>query len=184
MNLKTLTLSAAIALGLLAAPVAQAQRAEGRAARGPATRTQPAISGDARTQLEHRRHGDWNRHRYYPRYHRRYSPFYGYPFSHGYPYGYPGYGYPYFGASAALYYYGYHPQPRPQAQARVYTPRGGDSVVAQVQRELARNGYYRGVVDGVMGNGTRNAIRSYERANGLRVDGRIDGELLRSIGIE
>ena len=183
MSLKTLSLATAIALGLLAAPAAHAQRSEGRAARGVTTRTQPAISGSARTQLEHRRHGDWNRHRYYPRYHGRYSPFYDYPLSGRYPYGMPGYGYPYFGASAALYYYGYHPQPRPQAQARVYTPRGDDSVVAQVQRELARNGYYRGGIDGVMGSGTRNAIRAYERANGLRVDGRIDGELLRSMRI-
>ena len=179
MSFKTLTLSAAIAVGLLAAPAAHAQRSEGRTVRGPTTRTQPAISGGARTQVEHRRHGDRNRHRYYPRYHRHYSPFYGYPFSDRYPHGFPGYGYPYFGASAALYYYGYHPQPR----ARVYTPRAGESVVAEVQRALARNGYYRGAVDGVIGNGTRNAIRAYERANGLRVDGRIDGELLRSMRI-
>jgi peptidoglycan hydrolase-like protein with peptidoglycan-binding domain len=57
----------------------------------------------------------------------------------------------------------------------------GGSVVAEVQQELARAGYYRGSIDGVVGNGTRNAIRAYERANRLRVDGRIDQELLRSL---
>ncbi len=188
MTLKYLITPACVAVALLAAPLADAQETQRRAAaQGAAVRMQPSISSETRTQLEHRRgdrSGDhregWRHRRYYPRYYPRYSPFYGYPFSHGYPYGYPGYGYPYFGASAALYYHGYHPPPRVQA----YTPRAGGSVVAQVQQELARAGYYRGRVDGVIGTGTRNAIRAYERANGLRADGRIDQELLRSLGID
>ena len=194
MTLTKLSTVTGIALALLAAPIASAQEsAEPTAPAAPSVRSESSVSSGNRTQLEHRRerwdgrdrndrwgnhrHGNWRHRRYYPRYYPRYSPFYGYPFSYGYPYGY-GYGYPYFGASAALYYHGYHPPRRQQ----VYTPRGG-SVVAQVQQELARAGYYRGAVDGIMGNGTRNAIRAYERANGLRVDGRIDGELLRSMGI-
>ena len=190
MTLRTLIASSAIALASVVAQTADAQESGRRAAsQSPAVRSQPSISGN-RTQFEHRRgdrwggnrHGDRRHRRYYPRYYPRYSPFYGYPFSYGYPYGYgygnPGYGYPYYGASAALYYHGYRPAPRAQA----YAPRGG-SVVARVQQELARAGYYRGAVDGVMGNGTRSAIRAYERANGLRVDGRIDQELLRSMEI-
>jgi hypothetical protein len=114
----------------------------------------------------HNRH--WrHRHHYYRR------PYYGfYPYGFGY-----GYGYPYWGASADLYYNGYHP--------RVYTaqPASGGSIVAQVQQELANAGYYRGAIDGVIGNGTRNAIRAYERANGLRVDGRIDNQLLGTMGL-
>jgi hypothetical protein len=188
MSLKHLITLTAVAVAFVAAPVGKAQDSEGSAAQSPTVRSEPAISSGTRTQVEHRRGDRWGDHRrdgwrhrrYYPRYYPRYSPFYGYPFSYGYPYGYPGYGYPYFGASAALYYHGYHPAPRP----RVYTPRAGGSVIAQVQQELARAGFYRGRVDGVMGNGTRSAIRAYERANRLRVDGRIDQELLRSLGID
>ena len=59
---------------------------------------------------------------------------------------------------------------------------GGGSVVTDVQQELARAGYYRGTIDGVIGTQTRNAIRAYERRNGLRVDGRIDSDLLATMG--
>ena len=52
-----------------------------------------------------------------------------------------------------------------------------------MQEQLAQAGYYQGAIDGVIGNGTRNAIRSYEEANGLPVDGRLDTELLRSMGL-
>ena len=121
-------------------------------------------------------HNHWRHRRYYPRYYPRYYGGFGSPYGFGYPYGY-GYGYPYFGASAALYYNGYHPQYQRTTYAR------GGSIVAQVQQELARAGYYRGAIDGVIGSGTRSAIRAYERANGLRVDGRIDQELLGSMRI-
>jgi hypothetical protein len=105
-----------------------------------------------------------------------------YPYGYGfYPYDW-GYGYPYYGTS--LYYdgYGYG-----YGDGRVYDGRyansGRGSVVANVQQELARAGYYRGAIDGVIGNQTRNAIRAYERRNGLRVDGRLDDELLQSMGL-
>ena len=52
-----------------------------------------------------------------------------------------------------------------------------------MQQQLAQAGYYRGEIDGVVGDGTRRAIRSYERANGLRVDGRIDNQLLSTMGL-
>ena len=58
-----------------------------------------------------------------------------------------------------------------------------DATVAAVQRRLARTGYYRGSVDGVIGNGTRTAIRAYERSHGLVVDGRIDRRLLVTMGL-
>ena len=58
-----------------------------------------------------------------------------------------------------------------------------DATVAAVQRRLARGGYYRGAIDGVIGQGTRSAIRAYERNNGLRVDGRIDRQLLATMGL-
>src|SRR5437870_3854036 len=40
------------------------------------------------------------------------------------------------------------------------------SRVAELQRRLARAGYYRGSIDGVLGPQTRRAIRAYERDHG------------------
>ena len=79
---------------------------------------------------------------------------YGYPYGYGYDYGYPyGYGYGY----DSNYYdgddYGYRYGNRSR----------GRSSVAEVQRQLARAGYYHGSVDGIMGPQTRRAIRAYER---------------------
>ena len=104
-------------------------------------------------------------------------PFFGYPY-YGYPYGYGyapyGYGYP-VGA-----YYAYDPRGVYQGQV---ANGGGGSLAAQVQHQLAAAGYYHGAIDGIIGDGTRRAIRSYERANGLPVDGRIDDQLLATMGL-
>jgi opacity protein-like surface antigen len=98
-------------------------------------------------------------------------------FGLGYPFGY-GYGYPYYGGYP--YGYGYY-TPR----YSVYAENGitDDATVAAVQRRLARGGYYHGSVDGVIGSGTRAAIRAFERKNGLAVDGVIDRQLLRTMGL-
>ena len=61
--------------------------------------------------------------------------------------------------------------------------RDSDELTVDVQRALARRGYYRGGIDGDIGPGTRAAIRSYQYNRGLEVTGRIDGALLRSLGI-
>jgi hypothetical protein len=98
-------------------------------------------------------------------------PFYPYYNSYwGYPYGYYPYGY---------YYYN---QPYYNQPAYGYGPYNG-SLVLQVQRRLARAGYYRGAIDGMMGPRTRYAIRTYERDHGLRVDGVISGQLLATMGL-
>ena len=113
-------------------------------------------------------------------------------------FGYPFFGYPYWGAP---YYYGGYPygypvgayysyDPRGIYQGRVVNPgqptnEGGGkdfSMAARVQRELATAGYYRGEIDGIVGDGTRRAIRNYERDNGLPVDGEIDNQLLATMG--
>lgn len=57
------------------------------------------------------------------------------------------------------------------------------SLVVEVQRKLARAGYYRGAIDGIIGRGTRSAIRAYERSHRLRVDGLIDQQLLARMGL-
>ncbi|MFN2476166.1 MAG: peptidoglycan-binding protein [Chthoniobacterales bacterium] len=187
MNLKTLSLLGSVALAALAVPAAEgAGRQMGGGARisapqataqiAPSTVARQQYTGTSTRTYNHRTGYDGSR---YPRYRPRYGGFYygGYPYSN-YPFGY-GYGYPYFGASAELYYFGTHPYGRAE-----YSYRGSEENVAvAVQRRLAEAGYYRGAIDGVIGNGTRNAIRAYERANRLPADGRIDADLLARLRI-
>ena len=105
-------------------------------------------------------------------------PYWGYPYYYGYPYG---YGYPPGG--------GYQYDPQGVYQGRIANPPrstneglGKDySTVVRVQRQLASTGYYHGEIDGIIGSGTRAAIRNYQRDNDLRVDGRIGNELLSSM---
>ena len=93
-----------------------------------------------------------------------------------YPYPYYGY-YPYGDYS---YDYGYDSYNQPGYRGGTgYT----DSLVGQVQRSLARAGYYHGSIDGVNGNGTRRAIREYERAHGLPRAGKIGQQLLTTMGL-
>jgi hypothetical protein len=122
-------------------------------------------------------HWGGNRHRHYRhRHHRsRSNVFFG--IGLGYPY--YGYGYPYHGS----YPYGYGYYSRPRAVIYADTAYTDDATVAAVQRRLARGGYYRGTIDGVIGNGTRTAIRAFERNNGLPIDGRIDRRLLATMGL-
>ena len=83
----------------------------------------------------------------------------GYGGGYGYGgYGYGGYGYGGYGDGGYGYNYGQR-QPR-------YDGSGTRSRVAELQRRLARAGYYNGSVDGVMGPQTRRAIRAYERDHG------------------
>ena len=69
----------------------------------------------------------------------------------GYPYGYYGYG--------NQYGYGY---------GSGYGQYGDDSHsrIVELQRRLARAGYYHGSIDGVLGPQTRRAIRAFERDHG------------------
>lgn len=85
-------------------------------------------------------------------------PYYPYPYGDYYSYGYGGYGYQDgYGANGSL--------------------------VVQVQRRLASAGYYSGPIDGVIGSGTRRAIRAYERNHGLPIDGGIHRRLLATMGL-
>jgi len=54
-------------------------------------------------------------------------------------------------------------------------------VIASVQTELQRLGYYRYVVDGLMGPATRAALARFQRDNGLVITAAIDRPTLRSL---
>jgi Putative peptidoglycan binding domain len=115
-------------------------------------------------------------------------PYYSSNWSYGigggyYPYSYYG-GYPYSGYNNYYSYYGGYPYNGYNTYS-YYTPtyRYNGSTVAAVQQRLGRLGYYHGVVDGIMGPQTRNAIAAFESRNGLGVDGTISGPLLDSLGL-
>ena len=57
----------------------------------------------------------------------------------------------------------------------------GPTVETEVQRGLARHGYYRGPIDGDIGPGSRAAIRAFQYDNGLAPTGRIDHGLLAAL---
>lgn len=188
MNLKNFILATSVVLTALSIQVASAQTRGGHAASAPRT-TSPAgsnfgghFSNNGSRWSNHggsdrwRNGSGWSHNRcYYPSY--SYFGGFGYPYGYGfgYPFGYGyGFGYPYYGASASFYYNGY--------RSSGYRD-GGGSLVTEVQKRLARSGYYRGAIDGMIGSGTRGAIRAWERAHGLRVDGRIDNQLLSTLGI-
>jgi len=50
--------------------------------------------------------------------------------------------------------------------------------VTRAQRLLRGLGYYNGAADGVVGSGTTNAVKAYQRANGLSVNGLITPALI------
>lgn len=59
-----------------------------------------------------------------------------------------------------------------------------NSVEGAVQLALARNGYYNGPVDGMLGPMSRRAIANYQADRGLRVTGYPNSSLLNSLGLQ
>jgi len=70
-------------------------------------------------------------------------------------------------------YYGYDPSTDPYSV----------STVGAVQSDLARQGYYRGMIDGVYGPQTRVAITRYQSKHGLQVTGSLTPATLESLGM-
>lgn len=56
-----------------------------------------------------------------------------------------------------------------------------DRNVETVQRELLSAGLYEGLVDGIMGEKTKASIESYQRTNGLAVDGKVSVALIEHV---
>lgn len=55
--------------------------------------------------------------------------------------------------------------------------------VALIQQRLKQWGYYKGDVDGHFGRGTYNAVVSFQRKNGLTVDGRVGSATAAAMGV-
>ena len=62
-----------------------------------------------------------------------------------------------------------------------YGSRGAE--VSQIQTKLKRWGYYNGNVDGIYGTQTVNAVKYFQRKNGLSVDGIAGPATLKAMGI-
>jgi hypothetical protein len=101
---------------------------------------------------------------------------YSYPYDTGYAYPYDtGYSYPYDTTYSSVYPAEVEPQV-------VYQDFSSDlNTLLAVQEQLARAGYYRGPIDGIIGAGTLSAIIAYQEDFGLPVTGRIDTPLLQSM---
>ena len=69
------------------------------------------------------------------------------------------------------------------AQAVTYQKGSTGSVVTTIQDKLSRWGYYSGKVDGVYGSKTVDAVKYFQRKNGLTVDGKCGPKTLSALGI-
>lgn len=96
------------------------------------------------------------------------SDYYGYPYSYG-----PGY-----------YDYGvYQGEEYYDQNGYDSSDQSSDSTVATAQERLARQGYYRGEIDGVFGPETRRAIARYQSNHGLRATGSLTTDTLQVLGL-
>ena len=71
-----------------------------------------------------------------------------------------------------------------RAEAASYRQGSTGTVVTQIQKKLASQGYYKASIDGIYGSRTAAAVRSYQKDRGLKVDGVCGPETLASLGIE
>lgn len=68
-------------------------------------------------------------------------------------------------------------------QAAVYRRGSSGSTVRTIQQKLKQWGYYKGAVDGVYGSKTVEAVKYFQRKNGLTADGVCGNATLRALGI-
>ena len=135
-------------------------------------------------------HRDWDRHRAHLHHNRVFVfidgfwwglypwDFYGaYP-NNGYVYPY-GDGYSYGGPSTYNYSDDYY-------DPSSYDDSGYDSnsIVREVQSELANLGYYNGAIDGVQGDATEAGLARYQEDHGLSVTGTVTSATLQAMGLQ
>jgi len=69
------------------------------------------------------------------------------------------------------------------ADAALYKRGSSGTTVTEIQRRLKSWGYYTGSVDGIYGSQTENAVKYFQRTNGLAVDGQVGDKTLAALGI-
>lgn len=69
------------------------------------------------------------------------------------------------------------------ASADLYKKGASGGAVKEIQTRLKAWGYYNGSVDGVYGSQTEKAVRSFQKKNGLSVDGQCGNLTLAALGL-
>lgn len=70
------------------------------------------------------------------------------------------------------------------AFAATYREGSRGDMVKKIQEVLKREGYYKGGIDGAYGKGTADAVRAFQRACGLTVDGICGPITIKYLGLE
>ena len=128
----------------------------------------------------HHHGGGWHRHRNRTHHHHHwwtshYTRFA--LFGGGYYFWDSGFWYPAYGYDPYYSTYAY------DAPIYGYNDQDPGEVMASVQSELARRGYYYGAIDSTYGPQTRAALVRFQQANGLAQTGMIDEPTLRALGL-
>lgn len=69
------------------------------------------------------------------------------------------------------------------ARGQSAQPQLSQAEIRQVQERLQKLGYYEGAIDGIYGPKTAEAMREYQRAQGLSVTGRLNQETAQALQI-
>ena len=69
------------------------------------------------------------------------------------------------------------------AYAAVYKQGSTGSTVKTIQQKLKNWGYYKGSVDGIYGSKTKEAVKYFQRKNGLTADGIVGNNTLKALGM-
>ena len=69
------------------------------------------------------------------------------------------------------------------AQAATWRQGSTGETVRTIQTKLQRWGYYDGEIDGIFGSATAEAVRYFQRKNGLAVDGVVGPATLKALGM-
>jgi hypothetical protein len=100
------------------------------------------------------------------------------PYYSSYPYDYYGYPYGYYDS------HDYYPYDYDDQSAYAYSDQyGSNATVSAVQSQLAKLGYYRGAIDGVVGDETQAAVARYQEDHDLSVTGTLTAATLQSLGL-
>ncbi len=69
------------------------------------------------------------------------------------------------------------------ASADLYKKGASGQTIKEIQTRLKNWGYYSGNVDGIFGSGTEDAIKKFQKKNGLDADGQVGNKTLAALGI-
>lgn len=104
-----------------------------------------------------------------------------YPNDGYYGYGYGYYPYPY--NYDPGYYDSYQYEDEEYYDGNTYGDQFTSSTVAAAQERLAQQGYYHGVIDGILGPETRRAIARFQSRQSLRITGILTPDTVQALGL-